>query len=96
MKNYKTEPYQSFVFSETITEVLCHNTEEKCGGSNFFICKQMKSKMLVAYTEPVLMGEDYDWRVRSVRNITIKIGCSCVYIKPFMLNFIPGPREKRS
>ena len=56
----------------------------------------MKAKMLVAYTGPVLAGENYDWRVRGVRNITIKIGCSCVYRQPLMLNFFHGPREKRS
>ena len=31
----------------------------------------MKSKILVAHTEPVLAGDHYDWRVRNVRNITI-------------------------
>ena len=81
---------------ETITEVLCHNTGEKCGESNFYTCKQMKAKMLVAHTEPVLAGGQYDWRVRSVRNITINIGCSCVYREPLALSFLPGPREKRS
>ena len=81
---------------ETITEVLCHSTGEKCGESNFYACKQMKAKMLVAYTEPVLAGDQYDWRVRSVRNVTINIGCSCVYRQPLLLNFLPGPREKRS
>ena len=33
---------------------------------------------------------------RSVRNITINIGCSCVYREPLALSFLPGPREKRS
>ena len=27
----------------------------------------MKSKMLVAHTEPVLVEDSYDWRVRAVR-----------------------------
>ena len=46
----------------------------------FWIVCQMKAKMLVAHTEPILVDNAYyDWRVRSVRNITINIGCSCVY-----------------
>ena len=94
----KTIKYKYLInyFPETITEVLCHNTGEKCRGLNFYVCKQMKAKMLVAYTKPVLAGENYNWRVRGVRNITIKIGCSCVYRQPLMLNFFPGPQEKRS
>ena len=31
------------------------------------VIAQMKAKMLVAHTEPVLVGDIYDWRVRSVR-----------------------------
>ena len=56
----------------------------------------MKSKILVAHTEPVLAGDHYDWRVRNVRNITINIGCSCVYREPVLLNqFFPGPQERK-
>ena len=32
-----------------------------------YCCPQMKSKMLVAHTEPVLVEDSYDWRVRAVR-----------------------------
>ena len=75
--------------AETITEILCHNTGEHCGGSEYYNCKQMKAKMLVAHTER-------DWIVKSLRNITISIGCSCVYREPVLLNqFIPGPEERR-
>ena len=81
---------------ETITEVLCLKIGSKCGGSEFYTCKQMKSKMLVAFTEPVLSGDTYDWRVRSVRNVTVNMGCSCVYRAPVFLDFIPGPQEWRS
>ena len=35
--------------------------------------------MLVAHAEPVYLDEAVDWRLRAVRNITINIGCSCVY-----------------
>ena len=57
----------------------------------------MKAKMLVAHTEPILVDNAYyDWRVRSVRNITINIGCSCVYREPVLLNnIINGPEERR-
>ena len=85
-----------FNILETITEVLCHNTGGTCGGSDFYACKQMRAKMMVAHTEPLVTGDHYDWRVRNVRNITVNIGCSCVYREPLMLNFFSGPREKRS
>lgn len=81
---------------ETITEVICHSAGERCGGSMYYSCKQMKSKMLVAHTEPVLVEDSYDWRVRAVRNITVNIGCSCVYRAPVLLDqFLPGPQEKK-
>jgi len=81
---------------ETITEVICHSAGERCGGSMYYSCKQMKSKMLVAHTEPVLVEDSYDWRVRAVRNITVNIGCSCVYRAPVLLDqFVPGPQEKK-
>jgi len=83
---------------ETITEVLCHEAGATCGGSQYYSCKQMKAKMLVAHAEPVVLVDGgSDWRLRAVRNITINIGCSCVYREPVMLNqFLPGPPEKRS
>jgi len=62
----------------------------------YFSCKQMKSKMLVAHTDPVLVEDSYDWRFRAVRNITVNIGCSCVYRAPVLLDqFLPGPQEKK-
>ena len=77
------------LFSETITEILCYNPGGRCGGSNYYNCKQMKAKMLVGHT-------DKEWRVRTLRNITINIGCSCVYREPVLLNqFIPGPEERK-
>ena len=77
------------ISAETITEILCHNPGERCGGSNYYNCKQMKAKMLVGHT-------DREWRVRTLRNITINIGCSCVYREPVLLDqFSPGPEERR-
>ena len=82
--------------SETITEILCLGGGERCGGSDYYDCKQIKAKMLVGHTEPVLEGDLYDWRVRNIRNITINIGCSCVYREPVFWNqFSPGPRERK-
>ena len=74
---------------ETITEILCHEPGDTCGGSDFYNCKQMKAKMLVGHA-------DQELKVRSLRNITINIGCSCVYREPVLLNhIINGPEEKR-
>ena len=82
---------------ETITEILCATRGDKCGGSEFYTCKQMKTKMMVAHTEPVLVEDHYDWRVRTVRNVTINIGCSCVYRHHVLIHelFAPGPEEKK-
>ena len=85
----KTKIKRQKLFSETITEILCYNPGGRCGGSNYYNCKQMKAKMLVGHT-------DKEWRVRTLRNITINIGCSCVYREPVLLNqFIPGPEERK-
>ena len=45
----------------------------------------------------MLVGHaDHELKVRSLRNITINIGCSCVYREPVLLNhIINGPEEKR-
>ena len=76
--------------------MLCLSGGERCGGSEYYDCKQMKAKMLVGHTEPVLEGNLYDWRVRNIRNITVNIGCSCVYREPVLWNqFIPGPTERK-
>ena len=44
----------------------------------YYSCKQMKAKMLVAHTEPVLVDDSYDWRVRAVRSVKYheKVGLS--------------------
>ena len=77
--------------SETITEVVCTTTGEKCGGSDFYSCHQMKAKMLVATTKIVLAEGFYELRVKSERNITVNIGCSCAYVQPVFMSglFLP-------
>jgi hypothetical protein len=66
--------------------MLCLVGGERCGRSEYYDCKQIKAKMLVGHTEPVLEGNLYNWRVRNIRNITINIGCSCVYREPVLWN----------
>ena len=58
--------------------MLCHANGEKCGGTELYACKQMKTNMTVAYTKMVEVGDHYDMMVWDMRNITINIGCSCV------------------
>ena len=55
---------------QTITEILCHNPNEVCGGNSNYHCRQIRSKMLVGYTE----GNN----IVNLRNNTVSIGCSCV------------------
>ncbi|XP_023341914.1 uncharacterized protein LOC111711723 isoform X2 [Eurytemora carolleeae] len=79
---------------ETITEILCRSADTNCGGSHFYGCRQMKSKILVGYTEHY--GNEQFSRLRTMRNVTFNIGCSCVYRSPvFLENISSGPMEKR-
>ena len=55
--------------------------------------------MLVGYAVavPTDNAENYEWRVQNVRNITVKIGCSCIYHQPVMVDtFVITPQKKRS
>lgn len=54
----------------TITEIICHNPNESCGGNSAYHCRQIRSRMLVGYTE----GNN----VVNLRNNTVSIGCACV------------------
>ena len=64
-----------FSFSETITELICDRPRAPCGGTHFYTCKQLKTKVSVAY---FARNEDLDpnrnWVLQNVRNMTIKIG----------------------
>ena len=53
--------------------------------------------MLVAHTEAVVVEDHHDWRVRSIRNVTANVGCSCVYRDHVLIHelFAPGPQEKK-
>ena len=77
--------------------MVCTTSGEKCGGSDYYNCHQVKAKMLVATTEWVLAEGFYELRVKSERNITVNIGCSCAYVEPVFMQglFLPGPQEKK-
>ena len=55
---------------QTISEIMCQNPTEVCGGNSAYRCRQVRSKMLVAYTEGA--------NVVNLRNYTVSVGCSCV------------------
>ena len=74
----------------TITEVVCLNSYGGCGGHSDYECRQISSKMVVAY---VNLEDEMIER----RNITASIGCACVHQKSsFLASFGVGPRAKRS
>ena len=53
----------------------------------------MKAKILVGHTDTDIRK---DWKLKTKRNITINIGCSCVYREPILHDqFIPGPKERK-
>ena len=71
----------------------------ECAGG--FLCRQMKNKMQVAFmwdklgSKEVAMEDIPDWRVRTLRNMTINTGCSCTRMMPIMHKEFPaGPKEK--
>ena len=55
---------------QTITEILCQTPNEVCSNNSAYHCRQIRSKMLVGYTEGGNLVE--------VRNNTVSVGCSCV------------------
>ena len=74
---------------QTITEIMCHNPNEVCGGNSAYHCRQIRSKMLVGYTE--------EGNVVNLRNNTVSIGCSCVRRTSSLVEqFLRPINEKRS
>ena len=55
---------------QTFTEIMCQQPSNTCGGNHAYTCRQIRSKMLVGYTE--------GGNIVSLRNNTVNIGCSCV------------------
>ena len=67
------------IFADTITEIFCQNPSEDCGGYRFK-CRQMKTAMQVMYLEGVTEtkpGGLLALAPASIRNLTVRIGCSC-------------------
>ena len=80
-----------FPFSETITEVFCDNPGASCSKSKMFTCKQEKNRMEVAFYNT---DESDNKIIRTVRNVTVNVGCSCVTSKIRLLKQLTkGPEE---
>ena len=73
---------------QTITEIMCQNPQSQCGGNHAYQCRQIRSKMLVGYTE--------GGNVVNLRNNTINIGCSCVRRSSNTVGFLQPIQQKRS
>merc|ERR1711976_921937 len=55
-----------------ISEVMCRSRSASCGGNPFYRCRQLTSRMDVAYTNSSTSAVLYR------RNIEVGIGCACV------------------
>ena len=73
---------------QTITEIMCQQPQSQCGGNHAYQCRQIRSKMLVGYTE--------GGNVVNLRNNTINIGCSCVRRSSNTVGFLQPIQQKRS
>ena len=65
----------NFYFWGSITEIFCKYPSSDCGIQSYR-CKQMKSKLEVAFTNTSSSGEI---SVTSTRSLTVHVGCSCVH-----------------
>ena len=74
---------------QTITEIMCQQPQDVCGGNHAYQCRQIRSKMLVAYTE--------GGNLVNLRNNTVNIGCSCVRRSSNTVqHFLQPIQQKRS
>ena len=74
---------------QTFTEIMCQQPSEVCGGNHAYQCRQIRSKMLVGYTE--------GGNVVNLRNNTVNIGCSCVRRSSNTVqHFLQPIQQKRS
>ena len=89
----KDKSFQYFILcllSESLTEIYCDNPGASCNGTKFFTCQQDKTRLEVVFVE----RRDEEVIVRTVRNITVNIGCSCVTSKLRLFKHIAaGPEE---
>lgn len=75
---------------QTITEIVCRNPYETCGGNTNYSCRQIKAKMVVAYLDPSAEN------LLSYHNKTVSIACACVIKGPFILSdIVRPPNEKK-
>ena len=83
-------------FTEIVTEVICTNPGNACGGFSLFSCKQMKTLMKVSIKTMVINSETKKNDTRLVEeNIAFRLGCSCTMEIPRMFKrIIPGIEEK--
>ena len=73
--------------------MVCDNPGTSCTKSRLFSCKQDKTRMEVVFLESRSESDD-DLQVRTVRNITVNVGCSCVTSKIRLFKHISrGPEE---
>ena len=72
---------------QTITEIVCQQPNGECGGNHAFQCHQIRSKMLVGYTE----GD----HLMDLRNSTFNIGCSCVRRSSNLVSFLIPTRQRQ-
>ena len=72
---------------QTITEIVCQQPNGVCGGNHAYQCHQIRSKMLVGYTE----GDD----LMDLRNSTFNIGCSCVRRSSNLVSFLIPTRQRQ-
>ena len=79
------------IFSESISEIFCDRPGSRCNGSKLFTCRQDKTRLEVVFVERRGVEEV---SVRTVRNITVNIGCSCVTEKLRLFRHMAaGPEE---
>ena len=69
---------------EVITEVYCDKPHSRCHKEKMFLCVQEKARLEVAYVQRRPGRLD----VRSVRNITVNIGCSCAAQKLRLVDWV--------
>ena len=68
----------------TITEIFCRSPNSTCGGHSHYQCRQIRAKMVVAYTD---QSDASALTLLHRQNITFSLGCSCVLTRPNVLNF---------
>ncbi|XP_059091119.1 uncharacterized protein LOC131886732 [Tigriopus californicus] len=75
---------------QNISEILCRDPSETCGGNTNYACQSISAKMLVAYVDPSV--DDF----LTYQNKTVSVACACVNKgQIFFSNFARPPSEKK-